>query len=254
MPTGSRSIGDFCWINMLSPEPAAAKDFFAKVLGWTYGEIPGMGYSIMLGGKQIGGLFDAKNPDGTPTAPVIGVMIKVESADATGAKVASLGGKSMPSFDVGPQGRMTVCYDPAGANFDVWQPKASAGMEADSTLHGAPSWFECMTSDMDRCAKFYSDLFGWEQVLMPMANLKYMTFKHNGNFVAGMMELTPEMMGQQPTWGTYFTVDNVDETMKLALGLGATTCVPIQEVPGVGRFGGLSSPQGVVFYVMTYSG
>ena len=35
MAVGVRRPGEFCWINVLSPEPAKACDFFAKVLGWT---------------------------------------------------------------------------------------------------------------------------------------------------------------------------------------------------------------------------
>ena len=58
MTTGVRSAGEFCWINMLTPEPRAACDFFATVLGWTYGDIPGMGYVVKAGGHEIGGLFD----------------------------------------------------------------------------------------------------------------------------------------------------------------------------------------------------
>ena len=253
MAVGTRSVHDFCWINMLSPEPARAKDFFATVLGWSFGEIPGMGYSIKVDGKDIGGLFDAKNRDGSPHAPIIGVMVKVESADATGEKVKSLGGTAQPSFDVGPQGRMTVCHDPAGANLDMWQPKASAGMDADPTAHGAPSWFECMTTDMDTNAKFYSDLLGWQRELMPGSPMRYMTFKHKGAPVAGMMEITPDMQGQQPVWGTYFTVKDCDETVKLATSVGAVMCVPAMDIAGVGRFAGLTSPQGVVFYVITYN-
>jgi predicted enzyme related to lactoylglutathione lyase len=254
MTTGTRSVGDFCWINILSPEPAKAKDFFQKLLGWTFGEIPGMGYSIKVGGKDIGGLFDAKNPDGSPTAPVIGVMVKVDSADDAGAKAAKLGGKSMPAFDVGPQGRMAVCFDPSGANIDVWQSKASAGMDADSTLHGAPSWFECMSNDPARDAKFYSDWFGWTNKLVPMGDFDYTLFSHKGADIAGMMKITPEMKGMPPCWNTYFTVKNVDETAKLATSLGATICVPAIDVPGTGRLIGLASPHGVMFYVITYGG
>jgi predicted enzyme related to lactoylglutathione lyase len=252
MTTGPRSIGDFCWINMLSPEPDKAKDYFGRLLRWTFGEIPGMGYSIQVGGKQIGGLFDAKNPDGTPTAAMIGVMVKVRSADDAGARAAKLGGKSMPAFDVGPQGRMAVCYDPSGANIDVWESKASAGMDADSTLHGAPSWFECMSNDTARDATFYSDWFGWSNELVPMGAFDYTIFKHDGNMIAGMMPITPEMQGMAPTWNTYFTVKNADETAKLATELGGSVCVPAIDVPGTGRIIGLHSPQGVTFYVITY--
>ena len=55
MTTMIRPPGDFCWINMLTPEPKEACDFFAAVLGWTYGEIPGMGYTIKAGGRDNGG-------------------------------------------------------------------------------------------------------------------------------------------------------------------------------------------------------
>ena len=33
MTTGVRRTGDFCWINMLTPNPAKAREFFAKLLG-----------------------------------------------------------------------------------------------------------------------------------------------------------------------------------------------------------------------------
>ena len=38
MAMGIRKTGDFCWINMLTPRPAEAMEFFGRVLGWTYFE------------------------------------------------------------------------------------------------------------------------------------------------------------------------------------------------------------------------
>ena len=140
MTTGIRSTGEFCWINMLTPQPAEAREFFGKLFDWTYAEIPGMGHSIQVGGRSVGGLFDLAGPNTPPgTPPHIGVMVKVDNADATGAKVTSLGGKALPAFDIMDQGRMAVCFDPNGAPFDVWEPKKSHGTDADSELHGAPS-------------------------------------------------------------------------------------------------------------------
>jgi len=37
---GTRSTGDFCWINMLTPQPAAAREFFSKLFGWTPEAMP----------------------------------------------------------------------------------------------------------------------------------------------------------------------------------------------------------------------
>ena len=56
-----------------------------------------------------------------------------------------------------------------------------------------------------------------------------------------------------PHWGTYFTVNDADEAVREAVELGATICVPVQDIPGVGRFCGIMSPQGVPFYVIKYS-
>ncbi len=54
----TRSVGDFCWINMITPQPAAARAFFGSLLGWTFVEMPGMGHGIQVAGHDIGGLFD----------------------------------------------------------------------------------------------------------------------------------------------------------------------------------------------------
>ena len=58
MATGLRKAGDFCWINMLTPDPSGAMEFFGRVLGWTYFEMPGLGHGMRVGGRDIGGLFD----------------------------------------------------------------------------------------------------------------------------------------------------------------------------------------------------
>ena len=134
MATGIRKAGDFCWINLLTPEPSEAMGFFAKVLGWTYFEMPGIGHGMQVGGRNIGGLFDLNGPNCPPgLPPVIGVMVKVESVDATCQKVTSLGGTVKQTMDIGEQGRMAVCHDPNGANFDIWEPKKMPGTDADRT-------------------------------------------------------------------------------------------------------------------------
>jgi len=253
--TGTRKTGEFCWINMLTPQPAEARTFFAKLLDWTYVEMRGfVGHSVQVGGRNIGGLFDLEGPN-TPkgTRPLIGVMVKVESADAACTKVTSLGGNAKPAFDIMDQGRMAVCTDPNGAAFDVWEPKKLLGTDADSTHHGAPSWFETMTTDVDRAATFYSGLFGWTPEVMPMPGPKYTILKHGTADVAGMMPIPPQMGKLRPHWATYFTVKDADETAREAVTLGATLCVPVQDVPGIGRFCGITSPQGVTFYVITYT-
>jgi len=249
MPTGTRKMGEFCWINMLTPQPKEARTFFGKLLGWTYVKMPGIGHAVQVGGRNIGGLFDLASPN-TPKGmrPVIGVMVKVASADAVCEQVTALGGRAKPAFDIGDQGRMAVCFDPNGAEFDVWEPKRMLGTDVDSTHHGAPSWFETLTTDVDRATKFYSDLFGWT----PVPDPKYTTFTLGNEPVAGLMQITPEMGKLQPHWGTYFTVKDADESAREAVKLGTQLCVPLRDIPGLGRFCGITSPQGVRFYLIEW--
>jgi len=256
MATGTRKPGEFCWINMLTPQPAAAREFFGKLLGWAYVEMPGLGHRVQVGGHDIGGVFDLASPNTPPgTPPLIGVLVKVDSADATCEKATSLGGTAKPAFDIMDQGRIAVCIDPNGAHFDVWEPKKGLGTDADSNHHGAPSWFETLTTDVDRAKTFYSGLFGWTPEVNSMPGFEYTTFKLGTDYVAGMMQITPQMGNGKlrPHWGTYFTVTDADATAREAAKLGAQLCVPVRDIPAVGRFCGITSPQGVTFYVITYA-
>jgi predicted enzyme related to lactoylglutathione lyase len=252
MTSGDRRIGDFCWINLLTPEPAAARAFFAELLGWTYVELPGVGHGVKVGGRDIGGLYDLAAPETPPGTPAqIGVMVKVQGADATAAKATALGGHVRPPFDIAQAGRLAVVTDPNGAELDAWEPKSLQGTDVDSGLHGAPSWFETLTTDVGRAASFYSGLFGWSARAMTMPTHSYTLFRLGDEPVAGAMAITPEMGPVTPHWATYFTVRDVDETARLAGRLGARLCVPPRDIPDVGRFCGIVSPQGVRFYAIT---
>jgi predicted enzyme related to lactoylglutathione lyase len=254
MAKGLRQPGEFCWINMVTPRPGEAREFFGTLLGWTYFEMPGIGHGVKVGGHDVGGLFDLDGPNTPPgTRPVLGVMVKVESVDVACEKAKSLGGIVKVAMDIFDQGRMAVLLDPLGANIDVWEPRKMPGTDADPSNHGAPSWFENLTTDVPRATDFYARLFGWMPEVQPMDGFEYTVFKLGDAPVAGLMEIMPEMGSIPPHWGTYFTVDDVDATAEEAVRLGATLCVPAQDIPGVGRFCGIISPQGIPFCVITYT-
>jgi predicted enzyme related to lactoylglutathione lyase len=249
MTRGTRKLGQVCWINMLTPKPAEARAFFSHVLGWTYAEIPRVGHRIQVGGRDIGGLFDvvsAQTPQGT--APIVGVMIKVENADASAARVKTLGGKARAAFDIGDDGRLSVCHDPNGAEFDLWQPKRMHGTDVDSSLPGAPSWFEVFANELERVGEFYAKLLGWtvQTTPSPTPDSKYDIFQLSGEPVAGAMLITPRMGGAAPRWRTYFTTGDIESATRRAVELGAKLEMSIKDVPG-GRVCGLRSPHGVEF-------
>lgn len=249
----TRSIGNFCWINVLTPEVEASRAFFGKLLDWGWVEMPGVGWRIQVDGHDVGGLFDLNGPNTPPgTPPGIGVMVKVKSADAAAAEFTRLGGKAEPPMDVFDAGRMVTGFDPSGANIDVWEPRKQEGTDADYTRHGVPSWFELTTKDVDKVVPFYTKLFGWKAEAMPMPDFTYTTMEHEGNKIAGIMPLLPVMGEMPPWWAVYFTVDDPDATAQKAKDLGGSTFVEPMDIPNVGRFAGIKSPQGVSFMVIKY--
>lgn len=247
MPSGLRKPGEICWFNILTPDPAAAREFLARMLGWSYAEIPGVGHVVEVGGTGVGGLFDVVRPGAPPSQPILGVMLRVESADGTVGLVNELSGRAQSAFDIMQNGRMAVCFDPTGAEFDVWEPKQMFGTEVDSSVVGAANWFELMTPDVERAVAFYGGLLGWSARAVPGSD--YVVMALDGRDVAGMKAITPAMGEMRAHWVTYFTVADVDAAMRLAVEMGARVEMEARESHGV-RFGGLVSPQGVRFRVV----
>jgi predicted enzyme related to lactoylglutathione lyase len=53
-------------------------------------------------------------------------------------------------------------------------------------------------------------------------------------------------------WKSYVTVDNIDETAKMAESLGGKICLPPTDIPEVGRFAIIVDPQGGVIAAISY--
>lgn len=257
MTTGIRKTHDFCFLNLMTNDAKRAKAFFSELLGWGYGEMPGIpGGSIILVDGKIGGAMmdmgEAKFPPGTP--PHIGVVLRVDDADASAAKVKELGGRAEATMDVMENGRMVPCWDPNGVHFGLWQPKSQVGFDGDSRAHGAPTWFETLTTDAKRAATFYTSLFGWTAGDEPLpGGASYTVFSLDGVPVAGAMKLTPEMGDAPPHWATAFAVTDADAIARRAKELGGTVTMEPMDIPKTGRFAAILSPDGVHFEIVQWS-
>jgi predicted enzyme related to lactoylglutathione lyase len=114
------------WFELLTRDYAASLDFYRDVFGWTTStasDTPEFRYSIAEeGGEQLAGVMDASGflPEGVPAH--WSVYFSVADADATVAKIVSLGGAViMPAEDT-PYGRLAAVADPTGAMFKLQQP------------------------------------------------------------------------------------------------------------------------------------
>jgi hypothetical protein len=116
--------GQFCWNELVTADVAAAKAFYANLLGWTTEPFGAdVNYTVLKkGATSVGGLMQAPQP-GMPAQWLPYVV--VEDVDATAAKAARLGGRVCQApFDVPEVGRIVVLSDPQGAVFGLIKPAA----------------------------------------------------------------------------------------------------------------------------------
>jgi uncharacterized protein len=122
--------------------------------------------------------------------------------------------------------------------------------------HGAFSWCELMTPDVAAAKDFYQKIFGWTLKDEPMPGEKTYTVIQAGEEKIGGIFSTNDALSEEtptPHWGTYVTVDNVDQSIELATSIGAKVIVPPMDIPGTGRFAVFADPQGAVLSIISYS-
>ena len=237
------------WIDLSTSDPAAARDFYAKLFGWQIEVDPNPlygGYAIAkVGGKEVAGI----GPKMMAEAPTAwSVYIGTGDVAALAAKVQAAGGNVIaPPMQVGDQGTMGVFQDPAGAFFGAWQPDQMSGFATD--VPGSFGWAELNSRGFDKAAPFYAGLFGWSTKTSPMGEGQppYTEFLLGDTSIAGGMEMNPMMPAEVPSyWMAYFEVDDVDGAFTNALAAGATEMLAARDFPG-GRFAIVQDPQGAVF-------
>lgn len=118
--------------------------------------------------------------------------------------------------------------------------------------HGAFSWSELITSDVDGARAFYGQLFGWTLKEGPVGNIPYTVIEVDGKEIGGMAPPPPNQANMPPTWGVYITVKDIEAIAESAQSLGGKVLLPPQAIESVGKFALIQDPQGATFCAMEY--
>lgn len=247
----SYTPGSFCWAELATSDPAAAKHFYGEMFGWNPVDNPmpqGVYTLFQADGLDAAAVFSA--PPGVPVH--WGIYFAVASADESAALVTSAGGKIMAGpFDAHDFGRMAVAQDPQGAVFSMWQAKRSIGATYGGPLNQV-MWPELATPDPEGAVAFYSRLFGWKtQPETGVAEAQYTEWLHGNSHIGGLLPMKGDhWQGVPPHWSMYVTVSNCDERASRAVQLGGKVCVPPTDIPNTGRFSAIGDPQGAMFNII----
>jgi len=130
-----------CWVDLATPDPAAARSFYGELFGWSadvdprpeaggYAQFTHDGHAV----AGVGPIF----AEGMPTSWT--TYIATADADATAAAITANGGTvhQLP-FDVLDAGRMAVFSGPDGAIAGLWQARQHNGAVAGATQMGDES-------------------------------------------------------------------------------------------------------------------
>ncbi|MFF1870860.1 VOC family protein [Kitasatospora herbaricolor] len=244
------------WLDLGSPDTAASAAFYGDLLGWAFasaGPAAG-GYGFF---QQDGRTVAALGPlteEGATSAWTI--YFRTTDADRTTAAVERAGGKvRFAPFDVFTNGRMAGYTDPTGADFAVWQPHDTVGLDAVNDP-GTLCWTECYSTDAEAGKAFYRAVFDWQEQDVPFGDVTYTVLTPAGGGTddgqGGIMQLGPEQTAAGTTshWLPYFEVLDPDACTATAERLGATVRIPPTDFHGVGRLAQIVDPHGAVLAVI----
>ena len=117
--------GEICWRELTTQNAEKAKSFYAELFGWNYkqSENSPMQYDqISKNGEDFGGVLQINEQWGENWQEIPShwmTYISVDDCDATVEKIK--GNVCVEPFDIPNVGRMSVVYDPSGANFSILQ-------------------------------------------------------------------------------------------------------------------------------------
>ena len=243
-----------CYIELITPDPVAAKAFYGGLLGWEMddhdlGEA-GIYTTALLGGKGVAGI-SGQMPQLAGHPAFWGVYLKVDDVDKVAEAVTEAGGTvEVAPFDVMDLGRMASIQDPTGPRVNLWQPAQSQGSEVRGDDFAAV-WNELVTPDVAAGKKFYSDVLGvtWEDMSMEGMTYSVLTTA-DGQQWAGAFTPGDDMPPMPPHWNTYLAVPDVDAAVAKVTELGGNVFAPAFDVPTVGRMAMVADPQGGMFWLM----
>ena len=261
-----------CWVDVSSPDPEAAVEFYRGLFGWEFVDAmppgaPGKYLVARLRGRDVAAV--GSQPEGGPPFAVWNTYVWVQSADDAASQVQAAGGHvAVAPFDVTDAGRMAVFTDPEGAAFCVWQANRHKGAQIVNEP-GTVNFNVLNTRDVEGARTFYGSVFGWEILGLPGgANAwrlrgygDYLEQRDPGlrnrmaeasapegfeDVVASLMPIADEQSEVPAHWSVTFAVEDADATAERAAQLGGQVVVPPFDAPWV-RMSVIRDPQGATF-------
>jgi predicted enzyme related to lactoylglutathione lyase len=246
--------GKHVFAELVTPDLAAAKKFYAGLFGWTfqdYVQRDAMFSQAMINGQVVGGIYQRPLPAGRRPGWIGFIatsdLAKAESlATQNGAKVLL---SARPFANLGQE---AVLADPQGAVFGVLD--SSSGDPPDAMAGpGEWIWSSLITTDPAADAAFYKVVFGYEVYDLPDVQDKQHLILASDRFArASVNPMPPSWTGAKPRWLNFIHVDDASAMCAEVTTLGGK----VVQAPHMDRHGGkiavVADPAGALFGLMEW--
>jgi uncharacterized protein len=242
--------GRFVWYELMTTDVAAARAFYAKVLGWGVQDasMPHLSYTFFtVGNAFASGLMEMPESARQTGAPPRWIgYVAVNDVDAIVERTRRLGGSVLiPPTDLLNVSRFSIVADPQQAPFAVvkWLKPRAQGL-GDPADPGRVGWHELFAADCETAFDFYRQLFDWQKADADPADA-YRLFAINGQTIGGVHTKPP--LFPVPLWLYYFNVRDINAAAERVKAAGGHVLMGPVEVPGGNWIIRCADPQGAVF-------
>ena len=243
--------GRFAWYELMTTDMAAAKAFYANVVGWGARDAstPDLAYTLFTAGKvSVSGLMglpeEARKMGATPRW--MG-YVGVNDVDITADRFQRLGGAVYVPPTNSNIGRISVVADPQTATLALVKGlKPGRRQPIELSRSGHVGWHELRAADGDKAFAFYGKLFDWQKADAEIGPTDtYQLFSAGGQTIGGMFTKPP--MEPVPYWLFYFNIGDIDAAAERVKSGGGQIVEGPLELPGGSWIARCADPQGAVF-------
>lgn len=246
-PSGQSLPGKFVWVDLVTPDVAAAKTFYRKMFGWSYRTLAddGRPYTLAYRGRQpVGGMIQRREESRSASGRWVAFM-SVPDVAAAAKFVVEKGGKVLIEARSLPErGEMSLLADPDGVPIGVIT--SSSGDRDDFLVeHGEWIWALYQSPAAVGAAAFYQELAGYEVV----PDDRYFEMPHfllvsQGYARASLLEIPSGNQRLQPGWLYFIRVEDVAKQVERAQQLGGRVLVAPRSDLAQGRLAVIADPGG----------
>lgn len=248
-------IGKIVWNDLITDDLEAARAFYGALFGWKFEDADrrhGHRYLIASANNvYVGGILEvSERTDGKSQSRWL-PYTSVEDVDAAVQRVQSSGGQVAVAPTNVDLGRVAAVLDPEGAVIGL--ARSRVGDPADASTAAAIGrivWTELLANDPQAAAKFYASVVGYEPRTVIRRGGEYTWLTNNGAHRAGVFK-NPSPSAD-PTWLTYFAVDDLVAATARVQALGGTVVLPPSATLREGTIAVVIDPTGAVLVLQKF--